>query len=85
MARDAMARCTAKTVASRCWVSDTDRLSEPADDLALFIPASRQLPGLEPFRGEGDRLRRGFGIEIDPIYCDVIIQRLRDHAGLEAT
>ena len=27
----------------------------------------------------------GYGVEIDPIYCDVIIRRLRERAGLEAT
>ncbi len=26
-----------------------------------------------------------YGIEIDPVYCDVIIRRLRERAGLEAT
>lgn len=47
---------------------------------------------LDPFAGSGTTLlaahrtgRRGYGIEIDPIYCDVIIRRLRERAGLEAT
>ena len=47
---------------------------------------------LDPFAGSGTTLlaahrtgRRGYGVEIDPIYCDVIIRRLRERAGLEAT
>src|SRR3569623_57003 len=28
--------------------------------------------------------RRGYGIEIDPLYCDVTIRRLREVCGLEA-
>lgn len=47
---------------------------------------------LDPFAGSGTTLlaahrtgRRGYGIEIDPVYCDVIIRRLRERAGLEAT
>jgi len=47
---------------------------------------------LDPFAGSGTTLlaahrvgRRGYGVEIDPVYCDVIIRRLRDRAGLEAT
>lgn len=47
---------------------------------------------LDPFAGSGTTLlaahrtgRRGYAIEIDPIYCDVIIRRLRERAGLEAT
>jgi hypothetical protein len=30
--------------------------SKSADDLPLLIPASWQLPPLDPFRGEGNRL-----------------------------
>lgn len=47
---------------------------------------------LDAFAGSGTTLiaahktgRRGYGIEIDPVYCDVIIRRLRERAGLEAT
>lgn len=47
---------------------------------------------LDPFSGSGTTIlaahrtgRRGYGIEIDPVYCDVIIRRLRERAGLEAT
>ncbi len=47
---------------------------------------------LDAFAGSGTTLvaahragRRGYGIEIDPLYCDVIIRRLRACAGLEAT
>jgi DNA modification methylase len=28
--------------------------------------------------------RRGFGIELDPLYCDVTLRRLRSVCGLEA-
>jgi DNA modification methylase len=46
---------------------------------------------LDAFAGSGTTLiaaeqtgRRGRGIEIDPLYCDVIIRRLRAVCGLEA-
>ncbi len=46
---------------------------------------------LDAFAGSGTTLvaaeqtgRRGFGIEIDPHYCDVILRRLADLCGLEA-
>lgn len=46
---------------------------------------------LDAFAGSGTTLiaaqrtgRRGFGIEIDPIYCDTIIKRMKDLFGLEA-
>lgn len=45
---------------------------------------------LDAFAGSGTTLvaahrtgRRGYGIEIDPAYCDVIIHRMRDICGLE--
>ena len=47
---------------------------------------------LDAFAGSGTTLiaaertgRRGYGIEIDPPYCDVIIRRLRTVCRLEAT
>ncbi len=47
---------------------------------------------LDPFAGSGSTLlaahrtgRRGYGVEIDPLYCDVIIRRLSERAKLEAT
>jgi DNA modification methylase len=46
---------------------------------------------LDAFVGSGTTLiaaektgRRGYGIEIDPLYCDVTIRRLRSACGLEA-
>ena len=46
---------------------------------------------LDAFVGSGTTLiaaektgRRGYGIEIDPLYCDVTIRRLRAVCGLEA-
>lgn len=47
---------------------------------------------LDAFAGSGTTLvaaertgRRGYGIEIDPVYCDVILRRMRNVSGLEAT
>jgi DNA modification methylase len=46
---------------------------------------------LDAFAGSGTTLlvaeqtgRRGYGIEIDPLYCDVTIRRLREVCGLQA-
>lgn len=46
---------------------------------------------LDAFTGSGTTLvaahrtgRRGYGIEIDPAYCDVIVRRMRETCGLEA-
>jgi DNA modification methylase len=46
---------------------------------------------LDSFAGSGTTMiaaertgRRGYGIEIDPLYCDVIIRRLRTVCGLQA-
>lgn len=46
---------------------------------------------LDAFAGSGTTLvaahrtgRRGYGVEIDPTYCDVIIRRMRETCGLEA-
>lgn len=46
---------------------------------------------LDAFAGSGTTLvaahrtgRRGYGIEIDPAYCDVIIRRMRETCGLDA-
>ena len=46
---------------------------------------------LDAFAGSGTTLvaaertgRRGYGIELDPHYCDVIVRRLARIAGVEA-
>jgi DNA methylase len=46
---------------------------------------------LDPFCGSGTALiaaertgRCGFGIELDPLYCDVTLRRLRSVCGLQA-
>lgn len=46
---------------------------------------------LDPFVGSGTTLmaaertgRRGFGIELDPLYCDVAVRRLQSVCGLRA-
>lgn len=46
----------------------------------------------EPFAGSGTTLiacenlgRRCFAMEIDPVYCDVIVDRWERHTGREAT
>ena len=46
---------------------------------------------LDAFAGSGTTLvaaeptgRRGYGIELDPLYCDVIVRRLAKVAGVEA-
>lgn len=46
---------------------------------------------LDAFAGSGTTLvaahrtgRRGYGVEIDPTYCDVIIRRMRETCGMDA-
>jgi DNA modification methylase len=56
--------------------------------------ANSSAPGdvvLDPFAGSGSTLiachllgRRGFAMEVDPIYCDVILRRLERVGGFGA-
>lgn len=58
---------------------------------AILDCSKRKAIVLDAFAGSGTTLvaahktgRRGYGIELDPLYCDVIIRRLAKIAGLEA-
>lgn len=58
---------------------------------AILDCSERKAIVLDAFAGSGTTLvaaqktgRRGFGIEIDPLYCDVIIRRMQKLFGLEA-
>jgi DNA modification methylase len=58
---------------------------------AILDCSRRQGIVLDVFAGSGTTLvaaertgRRGYGIELDPHYCDVIVRRLAKIAGLEA-
>ena len=59
---------------------------------AILDGSRRQGIVLDAFAGSGTTLvaahktgRRGFGIELDPLYCDVILRRMAKVAKLEAT
>ena len=58
---------------------------------AILDCSTRKGIVLDPFAGSGTTLlaaqrtgRRGYGIEIDPAYCDLIIARLAKTSGIEA-
>lgn len=58
---------------------------------AILDCSERKAIVLDAFAGSGTTLvaaqktgRRGYGIEIDPLYCDVIIRRMQKLYGLEA-
>ena len=58
---------------------------------AIFDCSRRKGIVLDAFAGSGTSLiaaertgRRGYGVELDPLYCDVIIRRMRKVCGLEA-
>ena len=59
---------------------------------AILDCSNRKDIVLDPFAGSGTTLvaaqrtkRRGYGVELDPLYCDVIIRRLQKRFELEAT
>lgn len=75
---------------------DTDLASHPTRKPVAMIAdaildASRPKDIiLDAYAGSGSTLvaahkvrRRGFGIELDPLYCDVILRRLRSVTGIE--
>jgi DNA modification methylase len=58
---------------------------------AILDCSRRKGTVLDVFAGSGTTLvaaertgRRGYGIELDPRYCDVIVKRLAKVAGIEA-
>ena len=75
---------------------DDLKLHPTVKPIALVMDAIRDCSRrsgivLDAFAGSGTTLiaaertaRRGFGIEIDPAYCDTIIRRMSDLFGLEA-
>ena len=58
---------------------------------AIYDCSNRKGIVLDAFAGSGTTLvaaekasRRGYGIEIDPIYCDVILRRMKEQFGIDA-
>jgi hypothetical protein len=58
---------------------------------AILDCSSRKDIVLDPFAGSGTSLlaaqrtgRRGYGVEIDPLYCDLIVKRLQDLLKIDA-
>ncbi|MFC6487695.1 site-specific DNA-methyltransferase [Nitratireductor sp. GCM10026969] len=58
---------------------------------AILDCSHRRAIVLDAFAGSGTTLvaahrtgRRGYGIELDPLYCDVSVRRMHDVCGLEA-
>jgi DNA modification methylase len=69
-------------------------LTEKPVELSRLAIEYSSLPGeavLDLFAGSGSTLiaceqtgRRGFGMELDPLYCDVVVQRFEQFTGTKA-
>ena len=94
LVREYQAReCTTVLRENRPSVSDLHPTMKPIHLCARLI-ANSSAPGdivLDPFAGSGSTLiacenlkRRCYAMEIDPAYCDVIVERWERHTGKQA-